>query len=166
MNVRLLRALVAVATVAAGWLLVNWYLSDERQIERRLTRIQRLVAKTPAESDLAALAAARAISETFSEPFEIRVEPAGHSTSDRSSLIGNVHQYRARSSALAMEISGLQLFFDTQKAGANTFFSARFIADIGDLVGEESYDFRIHWTKRDGDWLIDDVLVSNVDQLP
>jgi len=153
--------LVAAITLLVGvWLAFDWYMSDERKIHRRLEHIQRLVAKTPAESDLAGLGSARKIAEQFAEPFAVRADPEGYSATDRRTLIGGIHQYRSRSSALVMEISGEQIFLDQNDSGANSFFTARFISDLSDLRSADRYDVRIHWVHSNKGWLIDDVQVS------
>ena len=96
MSPRLLRGLIAVAALVGVWLAIDWYTSDTRQIRRQLGRIQKTVAKTPAESDLAGFAKARAISELFTEPFTAKAEPEGYATTDRASLASAIHQYRSR----------------------------------------------------------------------
>ena len=166
MSPRVARALFVVAIVLGVWLLSDWYFSDTQRIRRRLSEIQRLVAKSPAESDLAAFAAARRLSELFAEPFEARAEPAGYSTADRTQVASSVHQYRSRSTTLVMEILDEQIFLDAEGVGANSFFTARFLTDLGDLATSEQYDCKLHWIKAEGEWLIDHAQVTGVHALP
>jgi hypothetical protein len=163
---RPLKLLAAIAALVSIWAAASWYLSDEQKIHRRLQRIQKLVAKSPTESELAGLAVARSLAGMFAQPFSVTTEPVGYSTSDRGSLVSGIHQYRSRSSTLVMEISGEQIFLDAEGDGANSFFSARFLAGISDLQTAEQHDVRIHWLRHDGKWLINDVQVSGVHSAP
>lgn len=162
MTSRPLQTLAAAAALIGLLLTANWYFSTEQKISRRLQRIQKLVAKIPTESDLSGLAKARSLSEMFAEPFTISARPEDYSTSDRQTLIRGIHQYRSRSSTLAMEITGQQIFLDATGDGANSFFTVRFLADLDDLRGADQYDVRIHWRDEDGTWQISDVQVSAV----
>ena len=152
---------VAMALLVALWFAFGWYTSAEQQIHRRTQHMQRLVAKTPRENDVAGLATAKKIADLFAEPFTVRTDPEGYSATDRRTLIAGIHQYRSRSLTLVMEISGEEIYVDEAGTGANSFFTARFLNDLTDLRRAERYDVRIHWIRSDGDWLIDDVQVSN-----
>jgi hypothetical protein len=157
---RPIQLVIAALLLVAGWLALDWYMSDEQRIHRRLQRMQSLVAKSPAESDLAGLGTARKISAMFADPFVVRTDPEGYSATDRRTLISGIHQYRSRSGTLVMEISGEEIYLDRETHGANSFFSARFITDISDLRTAETYDVRIHWVDADGEWMIDNIQVS------
>ena len=160
MNSSRFRIVVALALLALAWLAADWYFSDEQKLRRRLAHIQKLVAKSPAESDIAGLATARKLSDVFADPFSVSAEPEGYSSSDRQALIGGIHSYRSRTSTLVLEITGEQIFLDDAGTGANTFFTARFLTDLGDLRGAEQYDTRIHWVKQSGEWMISDVKIT------
>lgn len=166
MSSRFARVLLAVALVLGVYLFSAWYFSDVQRIHRRLSQIQRLVAKTPAESDLAAFAAARKISDLFADPFEARAEPAGYVAANRQQVASGIHQYRSRSTSLVMEIIDEQIFLDAEGVGANSFFTARFLSGLRDLTSAEHYDCKLHWTKVDGDWLIDYAHIAGVHELP
>jgi hypothetical protein len=166
MKLRLTRVLAGACVAIAAWLAISWYFGPEQQIDRRLRRVQRLVAKVPPESNVAGLAAARALSEMFSEAFTIRAEPRGFSINDRRSLAAAVHRYRSRATTVVMEISGLQVYVDDSRTGANAYFTARFVSDLEDIGADQTYDFRVHWIDTDRGWLIDNLLVSGVDSLP
>jgi hypothetical protein len=166
MKLRPSRVLAGALVAIVAWVAISWYVAPERQIGRRLRRVQRLVAKAPGESDIAGLAAARSLSELFADSFTVRAEPRGFSLTDRQSLAAAVHRYRRRATTVVMEISDTQFFFDDTRSSANTYFSARFISDLGDLASEERFDFRVHWIDTDRGWAIDNVLVSGVDSLP
>ena len=70
MSRRGLQATVAlVVLLIGGWLVVRWWVSPQRQVNRRIKEIQKLVSKSPGESDLVALGKARRISEMFADNF-------------------------------------------------------------------------------------------------
>ena len=163
MSSRPVQVVVALAVIAGLFLTASWYWSDEQKIARRLQRIQKLVAKSPAESDLAGLAAARSLAEIFAEPFTVTVDPEGYSTSDRRTLMSGIHSFRERSSTLIMEITGRQTFLDENRDGANSFFTVRFLTGLSDLAAADQYDVRIHWRKEDGGWMIGDVRVAGLE---
>lgn len=145
--------------VAAGWLFF-WRDTDERRIQRAISEIQRLVARSPAESDLAALANARKIALYFTDPFSVIAEPVGFRTRDRRSLIGAIHQYRSRSRTLYMRVYDDDLRLDASRQRATLDLIAEFVNDLGDLAGAERYPMTIHWLKTDDDWRIESVEVS------
>jgi sugar phosphate isomerase/epimerase len=152
---RALKALLFLALLAGGWLALDWYRSDERQIRRQLGKLQRLAARSPAESDLAALAQAAEIAAFFVDPFRVVVEGEGIATSDRRELIAAIHRYRMRSPTLVVQIGEEQVFVDQAGAGANVFLVARFLADLGDLARDRPYRVRLHWSRHDSRWRVD-----------
>jgi hypothetical protein len=158
------RLLVAIALVLLAWGLLAWHRSDARRIRRTMSRIQRLVARAPGESELAGLAKARKIADLFSDPFEVRAEPVGSGTTDRGSLISGIHQYRSRSETLLMQVSGEELYFDQQRMGATSYLTAEFINDLGDFADTESYSLKIHWIQAEGKWRIGHVEVQGVSE--
>lgn len=158
------RLLVGGAVLVAIWGFLTWQRSDARRIRRTMASIQRLVAKAPGESGLAGLGKARKITDFFADPFEVRAEPVGFATRDRNSLISGIHQYRSRSETILMQVSGSELYFDQEKTGATSYFTAEFINDLGDFKGTESYSLKLHWSEAGGNWLIDYVEVMGVSE--
>ena len=144
---------------AAGWFFF-WRDSDERRIQGTVSEIQRLVARSPAESDLAALASARKIALYFTDPFSVVAEPVGFRTRDRRSLIGAIHQYRSRSRTLYMRVYDEDLRLDASRQRATLDLVAEFVNDLGDVAGAERYPMTIHWLKTDDDWRIESVELS------
>ena len=96
-------ALVALAglLLSALWL---WSRGDERRIDRNLKRIQKLVAKGPAEGRLEGLRRAQEITGLFADSFAVEAEPLDFAARDRRSLAAGIHQYRSFSSQISMRI--------------------------------------------------------------
>lgn len=155
-----------VVLLIGGWLVVRWWVSPERQINRNIKQIQKLVSKTPGESDLVALGTARRISEMFADNFEFRAEGFDFYTRDRQRLAAGAHQYRSFSQAIAMRVREKELTVDREHRRASTYLTADFVTKARDITGREAYRFRIDWVEQGGDWKIDYVELVDILEEP
>jgi hypothetical protein len=149
-----------------GWLVVRWWVSPQRQVNRKIKEMQKLVSKTPGESDLVALGKARKISEMFADPFEFRAEGFDFYTRDRQRLAAGVHQYRRFSQAIAMRVREKELTVDEEHRRASTYLTADFVTKARDITGREAYRFRIDWVEEGDDWKIDYVELVEILEEP
>jgi hypothetical protein len=156
---------VAVLLVA-GWLLIRWYGSEERLINRNLKQIQKAVAKVPGESNLKGLAKARSVSEMFADNFEFEAGQFNFYTRDRQQLVSGILQYRSSAQAILMQIRDKELNVDARHGRATSDLTADFITKASDITGREAYRFQINWVERDGEWRIDYVRLLEVIQEP
>lgn len=154
------------ALVIAGWLLVRWWVSPERKINKNIQQMQELVSKTPGETDLIALGKARRISEMFADSFEFRAEDFDFYTRDRQRLAAGVHQYRSYSQAIDMRVHEKQLTVNEEHGRATSHLTADFVTKARDITGREAYRFRIDWVEQDGDWKIDYVDLLEIVEEP
>jgi hypothetical protein len=154
------------ALLIGGWLLVRWWLSPERRINKKIQQIQKLVSKTPGESDIVALGKARKVSDMFADSFEFRAEDFDFYTRDRQRLAGGVHQYRSYSQAIAMRVRDKELTVDEEHRRASTYLIADFVTKARDITGREAFRFRIDWLEQGGDWQIDFVELLEIVEEP
>jgi len=162
-----LQATVALAALlVGGWLVVRWWVSPERQIDRNIKRIQKLVSKAPGESNLVALAKARGISEMFADSFEFRAEGFDFYTRDRQRLAAGVHRYRSLSQAIAMHVRDRELTVDTEHRRATCYLRVDFVTKARDITGREAYRFQIDWVEQGDDWKIDYVELLEILEEP
>jgi len=159
-------AVALVVLLIGGWLAVRWWVSPERQINGNIKEIQKLVSKTPGESNLVALGKARRISEMFAENFEFRAEGFDFYTRDQQRLAAGVHQYRGFSQAIAMRVQEKELTVDKEHRRASTILTADFVTKARDITGREAYRFRIDWVEQAGDWRIDYVELLEILEEP
>lgn len=163
-SLRLVAALVAVG--AGVWIFAAWYGSDARRIGRNLERLQTLVGKLPAESDLTGLGKSRKIAELFADRFEFRARQFDFATRDRGRLVSAIHQYRSRSDTIAMRIFDRDLQIDPDARRATTLFTAEFITGVRGTMGREGYRFQVDWVELDGRWQADFVDLLEVIEEP
>ena len=167
MSRKRLQATVAlVVLVIAGWMTVRWWVSPERRINKKIQQIQKLVSKTPGESDIVALGKARRVSEMFADSFEFRAEDFDFYTRDLQRLAAGVHQYRSYSQAIAMRVRDKELVINEEHRRASTYLIADFVTKARDITGREAYRFRIDWVEQDGDWRIDFVELLEILEEP
>ena len=163
---KLLPIVALAALVIAGWLLVRWWVSPERKINKNIQQMQELVSKTPGETDLIALGKARRISDMFAGSFEFRAEDFDFYTRDRQRLAAGVHQYRSYSQAIDMRVHEKQLTVNEGHGRATSHLTADFVTKARDITGREAYRFRIDWVEQDGDWKIDYVDLLEIVEEP
>ena len=140
-------ALAAALTACAG--------GEEGRIRRELAEIHRLVAKTPAETELESLARARQIALHFTDPLTVVAEPVDVTTRDRRSLMGTVLQYRSRASTLYLRIYDEEVLVDESRRRARLTATVEFVRDLADLAGAERYAVTLHWVRVEDDWQIE-----------
>lgn len=155
-----------IALLVTGWLAVRWWVSPQRQIKRNIKEIQRLVSKTPGESDLVALGKVRKVSEMFAESFEFRAKGFDFYTRDRQRLAAGVHQYRSFSQAIAMRVRDKELTVDEEHRRVSTYLIADFVTSARDITGREAYRFRIDWVEQGDEWKIDYVELLEILEEP
>lgn len=167
MNSRRLQSAVALAALLiGGWLVVRWWVSPERRINKKIQQIQKLVSKAPGESDIVALGKARRVSEMFADSFEFRAEDFDFYTRDRQRLAAGVHQYRSYSQAIAMRVRDKELTVNEEHRRASTYLIADFVTKARDVTGREAYRFRLDWVEQEGDWRIDFVELMEILEEP
>ncbi len=145
----------AIGILLLGILLVRWYTSDERRINRNIERIRTLVAKAPVEDNLTALGKVRGLTELFAENFEFRADQFDFSTRDRQQLAASVHQYRSRSQAIGVEIRERDLSVSVEQGRATSHLTVVFMTRFQDISGKEAYRFQVNWVDQEGEWRID-----------
>jgi hypothetical protein len=167
LNSRRLQSAVALAALLiGGWLVVRWWVSPERRINKKIQQIQKLVSKAPGESDIVALGKARRVSEMFADSFEFRAEDFDFYTRDRQRLAAGVHQYRSYSQAIAMRVRDKELTVNEEHRRASTYLIADFVTKARDVTGREAYRFRLDWVEQEGDWRIDFVELMEILEEP
>ena len=157
---------VVVVLFVVGWFAVSWYSSPERQINRKLIQLQKLVAKAPAEDNLTAIGKARSVTEMFTDDFEFVAEQFNFTTRDRQQLAVGIHQYRSRAQALAVQIRDRELSVVPEQGRATSHVTVEFLTQFRDVSGREAYRFQINWREGDGEWLIDYVKLLEVFENP
>ncbi len=148
------RLAVAVFVVVAGVLVLVVWQDDTRLLDRRLAELQSLAAKNLVETQFQGAGKAKKIANLFAAEFQLSAEPESYVTSSRQDLIRGVMAYRSRSRSLVVDIVRKQLFVDSGGSSATHYAYIRFLNDLGDLAGNESYPVQIEWVKEDGDWRI------------
>ena len=159
-------AVALVVLLIGGWMVVRWWVSPRRQVSRTIKEIQKLVSKSPGESDLVALGRARRVSEMFADNFEFRADGFDFYTRDRQRLAAGVHQYRSYSQAIAMRVRDKGLTIDKEHGRASSVLIADFVTQARDINGREAYRFRIDWVEQEGDWKIDFVELLEILEEP
>lgn len=157
-SIRKLTLGLAVLSVAAFLLFRPG--GDARKIHRSVRQIQKLVAKTPAETDLAGLASARKIAAYFTDPFSVRAESERFETRDRAQLIAAIHRYRSRSSTLFLRVYDQELALGPADGEATLSLTAEFVRGAGDLAGADRYPMLIRWRRLEGEWRIGSVEIG------
>lgn len=148
------RSVLAVVVLSAGWVILNVWNNDERRINGRLAKLQKIAAKSVVESQFQGARKARAIANFFASEFELSAEPEDYATSSRQDLVRGVMSYRSRSRSLAVDVIRKELFVDPGGSHATHYAYVRFVNDLGDLTGTETYPVQIEWAKEDGEWMI------------
>lgn len=149
---RLAALLLLFAAVPLLW---TWWASDRRRIDRRLDELREAVEKSGPESALAAVASARAVTELFAEPFEVRAEAVGFSTRDRRQLMRWVHRYRSTAEHISMRIDRESLAVSGEHGRASLIaaFAFRSGGPLGD--SSERYRVQVNWKEESDGWRID-----------
>lgn len=159
-------AVGAVLLIVGGWWWYGWFTSPERQIDKQLGRIQKLISKAPGEDNLGALAKARAATELFANNFEFVAEQFDFHTRDRQKLISGIHQYRSRAQTILMQYPEKELSVDSEQGRATSHVTVQFITQARDIAGREAYRFQINWLEQDGQWRMDYVQLLEILEEP
>ena len=159
-------AVGAVVLIVGGWWWYGWFTSPERQIDKQLGRIQKLISKAPGEDNLGALAKARAATELFAKNFEFVAEHFDFHTRDRQLLISGIHQYRSRAQTILMQYPEKELSVDARQGRATSHVTVQFITQARDIAGREAYRFQINWLEQDGEWRMDYVQLLEILEEP
>lgn len=159
-------ALGAVVLALGGWWWYGWLTSPERQIDKQLGKIQKLISKAPGEDNLGALAKARAASELFADNFEFVAEQFDFHTRDRQQLISVIHQYRSRARTILMQYPEKDLSVDAEQRRATSHVTVQFITQARDISGREAYRFQVNWLEQDGEWGMDYVRLLEILEEP
>ena len=152
--------------VLAGWWLLRWLDSPERQIKRNLEQIAKIVSKTPGENNLTALAKARELTELFADNFEFEAEQFDFRTRDRQQLAAGVHRYRSASQAIAVKLRNIEVNVERGHRRATSYVTTEFLTEIRDIAGREAYRFQVNWIQGEDDWRIDYVRLLEVIEAP
>lgn len=157
---------VGLVVLLAGWGLWDWYFSPERRINAQLREIQRLISKAPGESNLEALAKARAATDLFAENFEFEARQFDFHTRDRQQLISGIQSYRSRAQTILMQFPEKELSVGHEGDRATSLVTAYFITKARDLTGREAYRFQINWVGQEGEWRMDYVRLLEILEEP
>lgn len=155
-------ALVAAAALLAIWFLTTRDRGIEGQVRRQIDEVRKLVGKVPGESNLESLNKARKISEVFAIDFEFVAPQFDFATRDRRALVGSIHEYRSRSSTVAMLTREVEVSVDEAARRATVHLIAEFVSGVDDLVGREAYAFQINCKEENDEWRIDYVRLLEV----
>ena len=164
---RALRIAVGVlALLAIGLGFFRWYTSPERRIRGQLDRVQELISKAPAESNLTAMAKVRSAGDLFAGQFEFIAEPFNFHTRDRQQLISGILQYRSRAQTILMQLPEVDISVGSESRRATSHVTTVFITKARDLAGREAYRFQINWILEEGEWRMDYVRLLEVIEEP
>ena len=136
---------------------------DERQILRRLDRLEELMSKQGAEEQLVSFGIVREVSSFFVDGFTARAEPWQGSITDRKELTGALMRYRTAATVIDAEIGNPELEIDSDLGLATLVGELNVVMDFGGRKGRERRHVRLEWVKEDGDWLLREVeLLENM----
>lgn len=155
-------ALLAFAAALAVWFFAIRSPGVDGQVRRRLDEVQKLVGKVPGETNLESLNKARKISELFATDFEFTAPQFDFATRDRRTLVGAIHDYRSRSSTVAMLTRDVEVSVDEAARRATVHLVAEFVSGVDDILGREAYAFQINLKEENDEWRIDYVRLLEV----
>ncbi len=153
-------AALGVGLVLAGVILlsVDW---EARAIEKRLSKLVKLVEKRGTESTLLCAGKARKAVMQLSGDVEIRMSDLSRRIRDRGELQAALISLRSQASRISIGVSDRDLRIDRDAGTAEYDFRARIRVETesGTEVGEDV--IRTHWRKADGQWQIDVVTMDS-----
>ena len=153
----LVRVLLVVLLIAAGWLCWRvFFPSPERVIRKRLLELAKAASFGPNESPLAQVANAANLTSFFTEDVEITIDLRGYSRqtfSGRATLLEAARGARFGLGSLQVEFVDIQVAVDPGKTSANVTLTAK-----GKVRGDlQVQELKLVLKKVDGDWLISNV---------
>ena len=159
-NLRFILLVVAAALVV--WFVATRNQGIEGQVRRQIDEVQKLVGKVPGENNLESLNRARRVSELFATDFEFVAPQFDFATRNRRALVGAIHDYRSRSSTVAMLTRDLEISVDEAARRATVHLIAEFVSGVDDLLSREAYAFQINVKEENDEWRIDYVRLLEV----
>ncbi len=154
-----LYALVGIAALV--WAVSEWQ-SDARRIRRQLARLQDLIEKNGAESDLVAANQARQVGGLFTADFALELQPLAMTVTDRQQLMQVVLQYRRSYQQIGLDFRDRDLQVDPQLRRADLATTAVLTARDGGGFARESYRLRCEWTVEQNEWRLKRLVVLEI----
>ena len=151
-----LRLVLLAALVAAGvWLWTVLFPGPQKVIRQRFAALARAVSSTGNESDLARLAAARAVAGFFAPQVELNVqlrEIDRRTSIDRDEITQAIAFARSRAGAVRVRFPDVNVTVapDRQSAVADVTLEARLPGEADPILQEMKFTL----VKTDGQWLI------------
>lgn len=168
MKIRLHHLLYAGVAVAAVFLIMSRFGSEERRVAARLDALAQLVSKDGEESALALAERGRQLAALFSDDFLIALEPYGAEIRDRASLTRQLAAYRQGTERIEATLADVEIALGrgerTAQVAADAVLSARW--SDGRPSGRERYRLRFELAKISGDWKIERLTLVEVIEGP
>ena len=154
MNKRVGLGIAGLALVAAVWFVWNGD-RDVRRINSKLDDLVELLEKREEHPPLRMMARSRRVAGFFTPDAEVLLAPVVTRTVGPDELTALHHYAHTQAARLSVRISDRTLEINPERDAAVMRFTTRsqFTGHQGQR--EQRVDeFRLHWAKRDGDWLI------------
>jgi hypothetical protein len=145
---------LAILLAAAVFLIWHWRTRDQREINRNLSRLQSLVAKSQEEGPITGLARAQALMRLFTPDAEVNLGVPLPLISDREELAAIVQQARASADRIQAVIRDRKLTIASNRQSAIMELTAEGIVTVHGREDRDIREFRLRWTRQEGIWLI------------
>ncbi|MEM6796197.1 MAG: hypothetical protein AAF725_19645 [Acidobacteriota bacterium] len=155
---RLLYGVIALAAVA--WFVASRAGGEEAKIRARLEQVRELVVKEAGEKALQSADRARRLGSHLTDPFVMRIEPAGLEIEQATALVRPFVGLRQGVESLEVSFSALEIEVAEGGSSARSAMRASLRA-TGDRARRGSYRVEILW-RLDGRWRIEHVDVADL----
>jgi hypothetical protein len=155
-----LAALLIIAAVAA------WLTRDQRQINRNLDRLRKLVSKSAEEKTIGGLIRAKEITGYFAVPVDVELGPPFPGFNDRNELAAAIHHARSMTKEIEVTIRNKTLDIGANHTSARMALAAEALVTIGSQTDRDIREFRLTWVKQQGKWLISKVELTETIRRP
>ena len=155
-------AAMALAVAGFWW----WHGRDERAIRRSISTLAGLLSKTSEESDIAAMVRTKKIIGFFATPLDLRLGAPFHEITERDEGILAIHQVRASVKSLRVIVRDAALSVADNRTSASASVAVEGVVVVQNEPTHEIREFELDWVKRDGDWLIAKVNVTETIRPP
>jgi hypothetical protein len=162
------RRVVVLSLVAAGIAVLawGWATRDQREINSRLARIQRLISKQPDESALSGLARAQEVMRYFSARPRIGLGPPMSTIEDRQELAVLILQVRSSVTSLKVSVRDKVLDLAPDHLTATMDLTADGTVTYERRTERDIREFELKWIKQDGHWVVEQARVTSTIQRP
>jgi hypothetical protein len=127
---------------------------DEWAINRRLSRLCRLVEKAPDEGPLMTAARAREISLFFTRDLDLDFGAPLPSLRTRDEVAAAAHHARSSADSIEVKLRDRELSLDAARTSATMRLTAEAAVTAHGQVDRDIREFRLNWIKQDGEWLL------------